>query len=125
MLREGFLHGLAPLKGADLRRLLLGLHPVLGRVFHKLPKLQFQLVEQLGAALCAAAILVALEQRDLKLEASDHRFGGRDHRACPCQIGFSRRGALFRSRKRGAQFIKFRVGLGHGKSLPHPPIKDQ
>jgi hypothetical protein len=118
MVGEGFLDRLAPLESADPGRFLLGLHPVLGGICNQLLELQFQLVEQLGAAFRAAAILVALEQRDLELEACDHRLRGRDHRARSCQIGFGRRrtalgshGALLRRRKRGAQFFEFGAGL--------------
>lgn len=47
---EGFLHGLAPLEGADLGRLPLGPHMVFGGILHEVSKLQLELVEQLGAA---------------------------------------------------------------------------
>lgn len=118
MLREGFLHRLAPLEGADLGRFPLGLHLILGGVRDQLAELQFQLVEQFGAALRAAAILVALEQRDLELEAGDHRLGGRDLRTRPREIDFGRGcsplgslSALLGRRKRGAQFFEFGAAL--------------
>lgn len=110
MLGEGFLRRLAALECADFgRRLfsLLGPNPVLGGILDALAKLHFQLVEQLGAALRAATILVTLEQGDLELEPRDHGLGRRDHRARPCQIGFSDRGTLLRGGECRAQFIAF------------------
>ncbi len=107
MLGERLLHRLAPVEGANLRRLLrrlLGADGILGRGGFQLLELQLELVDQPGGAFGAAAILLALEHRDLELQARDHRLGRRHHGIRAGQFGLC-------GRQFGAQFLKFGGGI--------------
>ncbi|MCB2057816.1 MAG: hypothetical protein KDE30_07875 [Novosphingobium sp.] len=102
MLRERLLHRLAPLEACNLRllRRLLGADDIFGRVGFQLLELQLELVDQPGRALGAAAILLALEHRDLELQARDHRLGRRHDGIRSGQFGL-------RGRQFGAQYLEF------------------
>jgi len=122
MVGERLLHRLAPLECRDLRRLLRGLFGpgrILSCIGHQLLELQFQLVEEPGGALRAAAVLGAPEQRDLELERRDHRLGGRHDRAGFREFSLSRRRAPLGQGQRSTQFLEFRGSLGHGRKLTH------
>ncbi|KAF2174632.1 hypothetical protein K469DRAFT_686407 [Zopfia rhizophila CBS 207.26] len=100
--RQGRANGLAARReaGAIAAPLLAGLVPGLGRVLaggrDQLVELEFQLVEQLAAALGGGAEPVMLELGDQQLEMRHHRLGARDTR-----LGLAAR-QLF-GRKGGAQ----------------------
>lgn len=92
MLGERLLHRLAPLKAANLRRLLLRCSG-----FQLL-----ELVDQPGSVFGAATILVALEHGDL--EALDQRLGRRHHGVRAGQFGPQ-------SGQFGTEFAEFRGGI--------------
>ena len=87
---ERFAHRLAPVEAAHRRRLLrcrLGPDRILGRGGFQLLELQFELVDQPGSPLRAAAVLLAPEQGDLELQTGNHCLGRRHDSFRPGQFG--------------------------------------
>ena len=125
MFGKGFLDGLAPFEARPGSSSLPPVRPglVLGGVGDQFLELQLQLVDEPGGPFRAAAILVALEDRDLQLERRDHRLGGRDHRAGLRKIGLGSRGTPFRRGECRAQFCEFGGGLGHGQKSTMPALE--